>query len=167
MRVRFRFLLLVLCIFAIVGCPKQPGQDEFIEIERLSENARLSKFSSYPVDRQIDIFLFAQINMAGKGETYLHYLTNNAETKTIQIVARIDATERVSFKADLLRVLEAVDLRCACVHSDSSLMRILMKNDVEAETTDPPDVRLSKELYTKILDRLKLRTAGAASTLRQ
>lgn len=166
MLIRFRVLLLALGIFVIVGCPKQPGQDEFVEIERLPENQRLARFSAYPVELQIDMFLFAQINLAGKGVTYLRYLADDGQAKKRQIAARIDSTERSSFKADLIVVLDEIDLSCSCVHNDSGLMDLLVKNDLDILDTDPPDVRLSKELYKKILDRLKLRMVGTGLSLR-
>ena len=160
MLIKLRVFLLTLFILAILGCPKQPGQDEFIEIERIPntvENERLVKFSSYPIDRQIDIFLFAQINLAGKRDTYMRYLANDGPTKKRHIAIRINLTDRASFKTNLIGVLDFIDLNCACVHDDAEVMELLIQNDSEVLDTDSPDVRLSKESYRQYLERMKSR----------
>ena len=152
---------LALAVMTLSCLAQQPGRDEYIEIGRISkenQQERLAKFSSYSVDRQIDVYLFAQTFVEGSNEDYGRYLAHNGAAKKREIALRIDSTDRMSFKTDLISVLYLIDLNCECVSNDTEIMDLLAKNELDILETDSLDVRISKGTYRKYLKRIKSRS---------
>ncbi len=140
------------------GCLNSPGKKEFDGIQRIEAiDERLTMFSSFPIDKQIDIFLYAQRNGAGFRDTYFRFLANEGENKKLDIARRIDVSQSASHKADLLIVLDFIDTKCRCVNNDSEVMTLLEKNLRDSEKNDPPDVSMSKDFYRNCLQRIKVR----------
>lgn len=135
------------------------GQREFDDLQKIQDvDERLNAFSSYPVDRQIDIYLFSQkIPAFLEGETYLRFMAHQGDQKVLEIARRIDSEEDLTFKRDLIGVLDVIDMKCECVHNNREVMKILAQNDLDVTDTDPPDVISFKGSYRITLDRIKSR----------
>ncbi len=147
-------VLFIIAVIMLAGCSYQPGEVNFNEIEHLPESYRLARFSSFPVDEQVNIFHFSQINLRGKSDTYMRYLAEDGQSKIEAIVLRISREQRFSFKTDLLTVIDLIDLKCNCVGS-SRVLDALTLADEPVNADDPTDVRETMQLYEKILRRIK------------
>lgn len=144
----------ILVGIVLLGCYYYPGESNFDDIERLPQSNRLARFSSFPVDEQINIFLFAQISPRGKRDTYLRYLADEGSSKIEAIVRRVSKEERPSSKADLISVLDLIDLNCNCVGSPEVVAELTSAaNPVDAN--DPNDVRASKQRFESILSKIR------------
>ena len=144
-----------------LSCSAQPGRDDYLAIGRIpkeNQRERLATFSSFSVDRQIDLYLFAQNFVEGSNEDYLRYLANEGDSKLEKIVGRIDTSPRFAFKTDLIRVLDLIDLNCECVRNDANIFEVLTRNLDDVPKTDATDARMSLQLYRTVLDRIKTRT---------
>lgn len=153
------FVLTCLCC-AIFACQDTPGKKEFLQIEQIpdqKDNERTLKFSSYPVDRQIDIFLVSEISLAGKRDTYLRYLAKDGSSKVMSIAERLSVEQRASFRTSLIKALDLIDMECNCVHNDAVIMSIIETNNVVVVDPDKPDDRMSKQTYEQYAQRLKSR----------
>jgi hypothetical protein len=151
--------LLIIIIF-LAGCVSQPGKKEYLEIAKIpvsNESERLAKFSTYPVEKQIEIYLFAQYGVEGGNESFLRYLAFDGQNKIPAIIARIDAADDPGFKALLMRVLDFIDENCGCVADNPDFLNILERNEMQIDPADSEGIKIFKELYRKILLRMKLR----------
>lgn len=149
-------LLISVCALSTCG---QRGQREFVDLQKIpDENERLRVFSSYPVNRQIDIYLFSQMPKSRAVDTYFRFMAHQGDGKVLPIAKRIDSEKEASFKTDLIRVLDLIDEDCACVRNNSEIMELLAKNSVDVVETDPPHVRGFKDLYASTLERIESRT---------
>jgi hypothetical protein len=152
--------LVVILLLLPVACRFQPGEREFREVENTipaTLEAKLEKFSDYDVERQIDMYIFSQNQVHGFTDQDLRFLADHGDTKKDAIARRIDSIDRSKFKADLIRVLDTVDQSCRCVRKDGVVMELLGRNEMAIEKADPEDVRVSKELYAKVLSQIRSR----------
>jgi hypothetical protein len=137
----------------ILGCQKNLIQDAYLNIESFPEIERQSKFSSYSVEEQIDIFLFAQIK-GGKSDTYTRYLADNGQTKISAIVDAIGKNNDSLKKVDLIRSLELINMHCNCIKNDKKVISLLEKNKLQFKDDTDSDKTL-REVYAEYLERIK------------
>lgn len=142
-------------IILFLSCAKSLGQREYLEIEKLPESERLSKFSSYPVEKQIDIYLFSKLYTEGGSGTYGRYLASNGTNKLPNIVKRLDESNDLLVKIELIHTIELINGHCLCVAGNADILRILEKNDIQINTEDDPSTRKLKEVYSDYLQRIK------------
>lgn len=153
-------IFLVIVGMLLLGCDDYPGESNFENIERFPESDRLARFSSFPVEEQINIFLFAQLSPRERRDTYLRYLAEDGPSKIEAIVLRISKEQRPSSKADLISVLDIIDLNCTCVGS-AKVAAELTAAATPVDPNDSIDVRGSKQRFESILSRIKERHKGS------
>jgi hypothetical protein len=142
----------------LTGCMQGPGRKEYVEITRipLSDEGRiLEKFSAYPVEKQIDIYIFSQCCVEGNIYPFDRYLAVNGEMKLPGIIRRIDSDENFSDKVYLLDVVETIDTKCHCVNGKPDFIDILQKNERPIDEHDSSGTVTAKELYRQKLLRIK------------
>src|SRR5256885_11664041 len=113
-------ILLLLLNSLLICCAQAPGQNGYDEIKKipLSEgNERLNRFSAYPVDEQIDIYLYSQYNVEGGSDEFFRFMASDGEKKIPTILRRIDTDSSPDprTKVGLIRVLDFIDLNCKCL----------------------------------------------------
>ena len=98
----------IVVVLLTISCNAQQARDynAIGRIPRENRQERLALFSSYSVDRQIDLYLFAQNFVEGTNEDYMDLLAHDGEMKVSAIADRIDATSRFGFKTDLILALD-------------------------------------------------------------
>ena len=150
---------ILITISLLVCCASKPGQKEYLEIVKSpasNENEILDKFSKYPIDKQIDIYLFAECCVEGGG-TFIRYLGFNGKEKIPSIVKRIDESDNPITKTKLLNALEFIDLNCECLVDSPGTLNILEKNEMRIDESDSQGIKTFKELYSTYLQRIKSR----------
>lgn len=153
-------LLTSLCLCFFVGCNyldpcrQMEGRDDFVNITKNSygDNTKIqSKFSPLPVDKQIDVFLYAEncTNYTSMRTT----LAEDGEKKIPVIVERIKR-ESLKNKSALIGVLVAINTKCRCINKDSDVVRTLedVEKQVNSETSDSDDYKESYSQVLKILE---------------
>lgn len=112
---------------------ERPGGNEYRE---LTENkwpdntVMIRRFEQYPVDKQIDIFLYSE------DPRFEPILALGGEKVVAPIVKRIETEHRVWDKVRLIGVLERVDAQCKCVTSNSEIVTRLDSVSQELDHND-------------------------------
>jgi hypothetical protein len=158
--------LLVVIFFAFLaldfGCAQMVGKRGYDEIRRIpgvGSQLRRERFATYPIDQQIDIYLYSQYNVEGGGDEFFRYMADDGENKIPQILKRLD-TDRDSdprTKVGLIRVLDHIDQGCHCLLQVQDAGEILNRSEMQPVQSDSDGVRQFKELYRTVLERIKLR----------
>lgn len=131
---KMKFFILVIIVIFISSCTTSPGQKEYLELDRVStsdHNKRQTAFSAYPVEKQIDIYLYAWYGPKGGGMNALFYLINDGESKVPQILKRLDQTTEPNHKAALLNALLEIERNCHCVANNPQIIEILEKSEIK------------------------------------
>lgn len=107
-------------------CTGKPGAKEYSELSRMygSGNAQPRRqFSGYPIEKQIDIFLFSR---SCTGDTRIEpLLISDGRNKISPIVERIKSTGNVWDQGYLSGTLISINTECRCISSDSQFIRDL------------------------------------------
>lgn len=150
------YLVRIVLVTAILlfACEKKPGQEEYITIEKLPQNERLKKFSSYPIEKQIDIYLFTHYLEGGSG-TYEGYLASDGENKLFAISRRIDENIEPMMKVRLISAIELIGMNCDCVSDNSEVIKILEDNKMPIDDEDSGGTIGVKNAYNDYLQRIK------------
>lgn len=120
-------LPLTVLVLAATGCWKAegPGSKEFLEIEKLRDDqAKLNRFQEYPIDIQIDVFMFAAYATEGAGGNYQGYLAYEGSKKVVRISERIAQSTDWYYKMHLISAVVRIQQECGCARSN----RVVMKN---------------------------------------
>ena len=151
------YWVLLLMVF-LLGCKDRPGQKEYLEITKIprsDDSGRLAKFSAYPIEKQIDIYLYPQRYEEGGSVAFLYYLGDEGKNKIPHIAKRIDESSNWLDKVYLINVLEFIDLNCQCVADDADSLALLIKNEEAVKPEDGKAISSSKELYSKQVHRIR------------
>lgn len=150
-------IILTMIIF-LVSCEVRPGRKEYIEISKIpisNENEVLAKFSTYPVEKQIDIYLFSQCCVEGNSYPFLWYLATDGKNIIPYIVKRIVESNNPQDKANLMEVLDLIEMKCKCVAENADVLDILTRNEMQLVEENSDHMNGFRELYTEQLQRIK------------
>lgn len=131
---------------------------EICKIPKSDENKRLALFNSYPIEKQIDIFLYA---MRQRDYVFEVYLTKNGEAKLPQLAEEIKVQKDLRNKAELISIISNIDRICEiekninCVANDSKIMEILKKSESPPNQNDPEFERSWEKNYSWTLFELQ------------
>lgn len=142
-------------------CSYETGKKEYYEVinhsKTESSNAgMIQRFSSYPIEKQIDIYLYAR--NCPDNPSIEPLLVKDGEGKILAIVERIKTADRVLDKVYLLGVLSSINIKCKCISKDSEAIQSL--ETVEKELSENKDTwggKEYKEIYSTRLKSLKER----------
>lgn len=122
------FLVMAVIVFVAAGCwrAEGPGAKEFLEIEKLHDDqAKLKRFNEYPIDTQIDTFMFAARATEGSGGNYQRYLAYDGANKIERISERIVQSTDWYYKMHLIYAVIPIQSECGCVRSNTEVMKNL------------------------------------------
>lgn len=151
MRFKLRIIFILVFLVCLVSCAKKTGQREYEDFDKIPKQEfgkRQEKFSSYPVDKQIDIYLYAQFGFEG-GHDLTGYLKDNGEQKIPEILRRIEIGNFMH-KSALIHVLYYIDKDCACISQNSEIM-----DSLSSQMQKEADIYEGfKVLYKESVERL-------------
>ena len=153
-----RTIVLLLLTFSFSSCEDRPGKKEYLEITEIpsaSQNERLNKFSSFPVEKQIDVYLFAMCCVEPSDTVFEEYLILNGKNKIEKIVGRLDKTKDLRDKTNLIRALASINKNCKCLSNNSYVLDILSRNESKIDEINNDNDKLWKELYSSYLNEIK------------
>ncbi len=163
-------LILLITVF-LVSCADRPGGKEYREITKIpiaNEDEVKAKFTSYPIEKQLDIYLFSQCCVEGNSYPLMWLLTNDGEEKNMipHIVKRIDESNdptgknnliNTIDKANLMDPLELIDIKCKCIADSPGVIDILTKNERLIDEQESDGIKGFKRIYSERLQRIKNR----------
>lgn len=120
------FLFFVLTLASCGQCSNKRGSDEYTEFKtELSQNEQkaLESFANYPVNKQIDIVLYAQNCRRDRHVEPL--LIKDGKDKIPAIVERIVKEEDPWDKSQLVAILIGINTACRCIKRDSDVIKTL------------------------------------------
>lgn len=146
----------------IIQCKYKDGAKEYYELDKISENGntqKINKFSSFPIEKQIDIYLFAM--NCPDDPRIGPYLYEDGEKKIPNIVRRVQTTEKIWDKADLVQSLIGINAKCHCIFADSEIIKTLeeVEKKLDADKNIPNDYEY-KKIYDSTLNSLKEQING-------
>lgn len=109
-------------------CNNKPGAKEYWNIVSPSEagnTEQIQKFYSYPVDKQIDVYLFSKSGDCANDPRIEAYFTKDGKEKIPAILERIKKEPKVWAKSDLLWALVKINSDCRCIKSDAEIITSL------------------------------------------
>lgn len=162
--IRGSSLIFVFLLFnALSVCQTQhPGERGYNEISKIAQSEageRLRRFSAYPVDQQIDIYLYSQYSVEGGSDEFFRFLAKDGESKIPAILKRMDADadRDPRAKIGLIRVLDFIDQGCLCLAKIDSSFDVLERVEMKINATDGQGFKGFKELYDQIFETIKRR----------
>lgn len=120
------------------------GYYEIVSAKHASNVQVIEKFSNYPVENQIDIFLYAR--NCPNNPHIEPLLIHDGEKKVDHIVARIETEPRVWDRVFLIGVLSRINHNCRCVSGNSTLIGRLEIVDQQMQSEHQP----IESLYTYV-----------------
>ena len=147
-----------------VACFAQqdPGEVEYREICLIPESdgaARSVKFNSYPVDKQIDIYLYSQVAFEGGKGDFLRYIIKNGDKKVLGIFSRIRTEKRALFRLLLIIAIDRIDSETKVFSKRAELLEELMTlkivSDEGADAVDRSIDMDFESIRKEIIDRSK------------
>ena len=119
-------ILITLLFLTLVTCcniyrENQPGAKEFNEILKIpieDDAERLRKFLSYPVDKQVDIYLYGMDSIAPSYTHFGDFLAYEGEDKVPYILERIKTSKEDSHKFYLMEIIRKINRNCNCVKNE-------------------------------------------------
>ena len=148
--------------FACFGGQQDPGEVEYREICLIPESdgaARSVKYNSYPVDNQIDIFLYAQSAFEGGDGPTLRYIIKNGDKKVPAIFSRIRTEKRALFRLLLIIAIDRIDSETKVLSKQAELLdELITLQIVSDEGADAVDRSIDMDFESirkEIIDRSK------------
>ncbi|MGE3170652.1 MAG: hypothetical protein AB7N31_17440 [Pyrinomonadaceae bacterium] len=135
-----------------------PGGVEYRQIRNRNgsnDAQRSAAFNSYPVEVQIEIYLFAMINRAPADPVFREYLAVNGANKVPKLVEAIETKTSPIARDTLIGAIWLIDRNCDCVAQDSSILNRLKRAELEPEPTDDQGDLLAKKNYSWALFELE------------
>ncbi len=113
-------LLLTACPTNLSNRPGSKEYEELTSINAASNSQIIERFENYPVEKQIDIFLFSEDPRFGP------ILARGGEKKLEEIVTRIeDPSTHLWDKCRLVDVLIKINNDCHCIGPESKIIKRL------------------------------------------
>lgn len=130
---------------------------EFVDAPFVGIEEGSQRFSTYSIDQQIDIYLYAR--GCPDNPQIDKFLVKNGEKKIPIIVERIKSEDRLSDKRNLISILIDINQKCKCIDRDSSTIRSLqeVKRKIENDSSIPSD-NIYKKSYSDWLKILEEQT---------
>lgn len=155
-------LYFILSSIVIACYTFKPGGAEYVEITRMkingkSEEAIRNRISEFPIDSQIDAYLFSIYSVEGSQVDFERLLIQDGEQKLGRLAERIDLAKRADHRYSLLVVVWSIDTKCGCVKSKSEVLALIKKNRMPSKTPTRQykNTRESYEkMYSRVLDRI-------------
>jgi hypothetical protein len=95
------------------------GGREYDELkEAKSTGEAREQFDRYPVEKQIDIYLFGLKYVEPDDSSAKKFLVNDGERRIPTIIQRVQDTDEEFDKAYLMEVISLIDKDCNCVSED-------------------------------------------------
>ncbi len=119
--------ILILALLSALSCschiisPQPRGGKEFHELKEMSTSDIDSirrKFESYPVNTQIDIYLYGLKYVEPDDNSSLKFLIEGGEMKVPYIIKRIESTDFEFDQAYLTEALASINNDCRCITFD-------------------------------------------------
>lgn len=155
--------LIFLFILSLCGCLDfTPGAIEYNEIAKIhgaSNTASINKLSSYPIEKQIEIYLYG--NCCVEGGTWIDPLfTKDGAKKIPFIIKRISVfPDDIRNKVALIEALNDINNDCKCLKNNSEYIQILEDVGERIKTEKSSLEYQYKESYIKFywnyLNRIK------------
>jgi hypothetical protein len=145
------------CAFFDNGA-KLPGGSEYYEIKKIpysNNTERIAAFNSYPVEKQIDIYLFAMIHKAPADAAFGEYLKVNGESKIAKLADAIENINSPMAKGYLIGATWEIDRECNCVANNPKIMEILKRRESPPDPNDDEGDRGWKKSYSWTLFELQ------------
>lgn len=146
----------------IIQCEYMTGAEDYNEFIKAPDKDKAEaqqRFSSFSIEKQIDIFLYAR--RCPDNPNIGPFLYADGERKIPNIVRKIQTTEKVINKADLVGVLSNINAECRCVTSESEIIKTLedVEKKLDADKNIPSNYGY-KEMYSLNLKFLKEQIDG-------
>ena len=149
-KISFGLIGLTFYLLLFSACPLElsdkPGAKEYKEITKgkSSDNSKMiSRFENYPIEKQIDIFLFSDDPRFGP------ILARGGQKNIESIVQKIEnANTHMWDRCRLAEVLIRINSDCRCITSDSDVIRRL--ESVRASSSNPSDRKNDAYMTTYI-----------------
>ncbi len=162
MKIILLFIILIgFILFRLSGCVGEcrntPGSKEYRELVSTiapSNSVAVKKFSEFPVDEQITIFLYAR--NCPDDPRIRGFFILDGEKKIPAIVERIKKEEKLWDKGELAGVLIPINTQCKCITRDSDVIITLEavgKGLDEDKTISDEDTY--KNIYKRNVEALK------------
>lgn len=145
------FLFLSSCTHSI----GRKGYDEINSIPKTDIEAVKSKFLQYSIEEQIDIYLYSKCCVEGNKYGLARFLIIEAESKIPYIVEKLNSTENIIDKTNLIRALKDINLACGCIANDKNIIKILEENYRKIQTHKDTSLQSFEHLYNKHLEAIK------------
>ena len=128
--------------------------NEIYKIPRQNKAKRLQKFSQYSIEKQIDVYLFAR--SCADDPQIGPLLYENGEKRIPNIVERVEVTETIFDKAQLVALLLGINKDCQCITKDLDVIKRLenVEKDFEVKKDALSDYH-HKGMYSTYFNALK------------
>ena len=116
--------IVILALLTTLSCScylfstPRPGAKEYYEIKEMATSdidGIRPKFESYPVETQIDIYLYGLKYVEPDDNSSLKFLIEGGERKVPNIMKRIESTDIEFDKAYLMEALASINNDCGCI----------------------------------------------------
>lgn len=149
-------IIIFLQTLLFTGCTEcllQSGRSEYYEIVKTpitNKSERVRKFSMYPPERQIDVYLFAA--RCSDDPSVMGLFTEISKDRIPDIVKRIQVSKSEEDKHFLIRILSDTNWQCRCI--DQGMIEILSAVQSEISPQDNESEKFYKESYKKYLEHI-------------
>lgn len=149
-------ILLLFYFLCILGCAgfNRPGFKEYNVVDRTrgaNNMASIEKFSSYPIDKQIDMYLIGTCCVEGGGGWTTPYLIRDGEEKIPSIVRRIEVfPDDIRDKAALISALVSINKECQCLKKYPEIIKRLEVVEEKIKAEKIPSDDNYQETYRKL-----------------
>jgi hypothetical protein len=113
------FIIWVLACSCVLFSRFHPGGAEWEKLREAKSTEEVrERFNSYPVDKQIDIYLFGLKYIEPDDSSAQEFLVNDGERKLPTIITSIQNSHEEFDKGYLMEVVTLINKDCNCVTDD-------------------------------------------------
>lgn len=151
------YFTVILQIIFFTGCRIcifEPGRSEYQELAGIpmtNKRERIEKMDSYPVEKQIDVFLYAA--KCAEDPSITGLFGDLGAPKITQIAERIKTSRSAEDKYHLIRSVSDIDWKCRCINQ--TIIDELSKFTSDVTVFDSASEKSFKEIYKDYLKHLK------------
>ena len=122
-REAIRLISLVLLLGFLQQCGGEMPA-EYETLFRLPSHEREAKFKQFPIEKQVDVYIYAMYVEPPKTE-FLRYLASNGEKAVPFLLARLEIEKSDTRKAILVNVFEEIHRYYASLRNDEATITVL------------------------------------------
>lgn len=132
------------------------GRNGYLEIQAIpyeNESERIEKFQSFPINKQLDVYLFSKQHIEGDGGDIFKYVSKDFEIKLPFIVEKIKISERIEDKLGLFDLFSYPNSEYLRKHPE--IIPILTEAHPQIIDSDNEETKQKKQYYARALSNLK------------